>query len=147
MFKKRKKVDLNQTDTLIGQETTMEGQLRSQASVRIEGEIQGDIHCEGDCIIGESGHAQSNVRARNISIAGKVSGDVVAEGTLTILTTGTLLGDCQAATLVIEEGGLFNGRSQMQGKDASPSADHRLATETGKNKGEDTPPEKTKMAT
>lgn len=125
MFKK-KKTDLNQTDTLIGEETAMEGELRSQTSIRIEGKFTGNITCEGDCIIGENGHAESNVRARNISIAGEVRGHMKAQETLTILSTGVLIGDCQAAKLIIEEGGLFNGKSSMTGgseaKEASAPA-------------------------
>lgn len=122
MLKARKKTDLNQTDTLIGQETSMEGQLRSKASTRIDGRIKGDIECEGDCIVGERGHAESNVRARHISIAGKVIGDVFTEGTLTILSTGSLHGNCEAATLIIEEGGVFNGTSSMSKNESQSDA-------------------------
>lgn len=116
MFKK-KKPNPNQTDTLVGQETVLEGVLRSESSIRIEGQIKGDIECAGDCIIGERGDVQSNIRARNISIAGRVSGDMIAEGTLTILSTGALHGDCRVSTLIIEEGGIFNGRSVMDDED------------------------------
>ncbi|OJF16684.1 MAG: hypothetical protein A6D91_11245, partial [Bacillaceae bacterium G1] len=110
---KSKKPPLEHTDTLIGKDSVMEGKIRSQAGIRIEGQMKGDIDCEGDCIIGESSVAESNIRARNVSIAGKVIGDVHASGTLSILSSGTLIGNCRVKMLVIEEGGIFHGQSHM----------------------------------
>lgn len=120
MLKPAKKPPLDQTDTLIGKESAFEGHIRSQSSIRIEGQMKGDIHCEGDCIIGESGVVESNIHARNVSIAGKVNGDVHASGTLSILSTGTLIGNCHVKTLIIEEGGIFHGHSHMMGHADSP---------------------------
>lgn len=132
MFKKKNRKETpnpDQTDTLVGQETVMEGVLRSQSSIRIEGQFKGDIQCEGDCVIGEKGSAETSIHARNISIAGKVTGNMYADGTLTILSTGTLLGDCHATTLIIEEGGTFNGRSAMNDNNEAISVDSERATD------------------
>jgi len=113
LLKTGKKTPLEQTDTLIGTDSIFEGTIRSQASVRIEGQMKGNIYCEGDCIIGESGVVESNIHARNVSIAGKVHGEIHASGTLSILSTGTLIGNCHTPTLIIEEGGTFHGQSHM----------------------------------
>jgi len=49
MFKnKKKKIDPNMTDTLIGEGTTFEGKISSQAGIRVEGQMIGNIECEGD---------------------------------------------------------------------------------------------------
>lgn len=114
--KKTVKIDPAATDTLIGQSTVFEGRIKSEASLRIEGQIIGDIECIGDVTIGEMGFAKSNITAREIIIAGKVQGNVVAKGTLNITSSGQLTGNATTKSLVISEGGIFQGSSKMDSK-------------------------------
>ncbi|WP_199624456.1 bactofilin family protein [Paenibacillus alkalitolerans] len=115
MFK-GKRIDVSATDTLIGEGSVFEGKVKSEASIRIEGRLIGDIECEGDVTIGEAGNAKSNITARNVVIAGVVHGSVTTKGTLTITATGQLYGNTTAQTLVIAEGAVFQGTSKMEGK-------------------------------
>ncbi len=112
--KKKSKINPNTTDTLIGEGSTFEGRIRSEASLRIEGTIVGDIECVGDVTIGEHGHAKSNIIARNVTIAGMVHGNVSTKGLLTITATGQLFGNTLSHSLIIAEGGMFQGQSKMQ---------------------------------
>ncbi|TFE25817.1 bactofilin family protein [Cohnella luojiensis] len=119
MFKKKKsKIDPNMTDTLIGEGTSFEGKIKSEGGIRVEGEMVGDIECAGDITIGEHGVSRSNIKARNVIVAGKVIGNVAASGKLTIKATGKLHGNLSALELSIESGGLFQGSSRMDMKDA-----------------------------
>lgn len=124
MFKKKKtKFDPNMTDTLIGEGTTFEGKIKSEAGIRVEGQMVGDIDCAGDITIGENGVARSNIKARDVVIAGQVIGNVAASAKLTIKATGQLHGNLSAHELSIESGGIFQGTSKM---DASvPAADEK----------------------
>lgn len=121
MFKAKKNLmNPNTTDTLIGEGTTFEGRIKSEASIRIEGGITGDIECAGDVIIGERGVVKSNISARDVILAGNVNGNVITSGKLTITSTGSLQGNISAASFIIEEGGLFQGNSKME--TAQPAA-------------------------
>ncbi|MHA6480706.1 bactofilin family protein [Paenibacillus sp. strain BS8-2] len=116
MFKNKAgagKINPDTTDTLIGESTIFEGNIRTEASIRIEGSIIGDIVSSGDVIIGENGVANSNVNARDLVLAGQLNGDVAVRGKLTISSTGVLNGNITAASLIIESGGVFNGSSTM----------------------------------
>lgn len=124
MFKSRKtKIDPNSTDTLIGEGTHFEGKIRSEAGIRIEGHLTGDITCSGDVTIGENGKADSHISARHVIIAGQVTGNVTATGTLTIKATGKLLGNLTAKELSIESGGVFQGNSKMEGSSQEQPAE------------------------
>lgn len=115
MFKSKKNLmNPNTTDTLIGEGTTFEGRIKSEASIRIEGGITGDIECAGDVIIGERGVVRSNVSARDVILAGNVHGNIITKGKLTITSTGSLQGNISAASFIIEEGGQFQGNSKME---------------------------------
>lgn len=124
MFKK-KKIDVSKTDTLIGEGTTFEGKIVSQASIRIEGRVIGDIVCDGDLTVGEKAVVHSNMSARNITIAGEVHGDVKAIHKLSITATGKLYGNTSSAAITIDAGGIFTGTSQMTTDDSAAKADKR----------------------
>lgn len=116
MFKNKQtsvKINPDQTDTLIGEGTIFEGRIKSEASIRIEGSIIGDIESTGDVIIGENGIANSNISARDLVLAGQLNGDLEARGKLTICSTGVLNGNISAQSFIIEPGGVFNGTSKM----------------------------------
>jgi cytoskeletal protein CcmA (bactofilin family) len=121
--KKKTKINPNTTDTLIGEGSTFEGRIRSEASLRVEGNIIGDIECVGDVTVGENGQAKSNIIARNVTIAGMVQGNISTRGLLTITSTGQLLGNTISHSLIIAEGGVFQGQSKMQQEAKSNSPD------------------------
>ncbi len=119
---KKKTIDAKTTDTLIGEGTVCEGKMISEASLRIEGQMNGDIECAGDITIGEKAVVQSNIQARDIILAGKVKGNVNTMGKLIITGTGVLVGNIDVHSFVIEEGGVFQGMSIMS---TVPAADRQ----------------------
>lgn len=115
MFKgKKQSVNPDTMDTLIGEGTVFEGKITSAAGVRIEGQLTGDILCEGDVTIGEKANVKSYISSRDITIAGIVHGNVKAKGKVTITSKGELFGNVSAPSFIIEEGGVFQGHSKMK---------------------------------
>lgn len=112
MLRRNKK--LRQIDTLIGQGTTIEGRVICQSSMRIDGKFQGEIEAVGNVVIGEHGIAESNIHAREVTIAGKVIGDVTTKGHLMIMSSGQLHGNYTGPSIVIHEGAVFNGESKIE---------------------------------
>lgn len=115
MFEKRKKKYYigGSPDSIIGANTLCEGKLMSDTSIRIEGQIQGEIDCAEDVTIGEGGIAQARIQARDVIIAGKVKGDINAKGKIIVTPTGELTGNVQVRAIIIEDGGIFNGNCIM----------------------------------
>jgi cytoskeletal protein CcmA (bactofilin family) len=129
MFKGKKHGrGLHTTDTLIGEGTLFEGKIKSEASIRIEGQITGDVDCAGDVTIGEHGIVKSNVMARNVILAGTVNGNIICKDKLTIHSTGKLYGNTTAQSLIIAEGGTFQGMSKMDtgGDSTNPEKQEQL---------------------
>ncbi|KRF39182.1 bactofilin family protein [Paenibacillus sp. Soil787] len=110
---KTKRIDAKTTDTLIGGSTICEGKIMSEASLRIEGQMNGDIECAGDITIGENAVVQSNIQARDVIVAGKVKGNVHTKGKLIVTSSGVLVGNIDVRSFIIEEGGIFQGSSAM----------------------------------
>ncbi|WP_239618522.1 bactofilin family protein [Cohnella mopanensis] len=134
MFKNKKsKIDPNMTDTLIGEGTSFEGKIKSEAGIRVEGHMTGDIDCAGDITIGENGIARSDIKARNVIVAGQVIGNVAASGKLTIKASGQLHGNLSALELSIESGGIFQGTSRMDAKDAPVIPEEKIVAREPEN--------------
>ncbi|MCP8617188.1 bactofilin family protein [Salirhabdus salicampi] len=100
-------------DTVIGAGTVVEGNVKTEASLRIEGKVLGEIHCDGDLVVGTGGIVEANIDGRNITVSGTVCGDVNASGTIHIEAKGQLKGNAKMKAFVIDEGGIFEGESKM----------------------------------
>lgn len=111
---KLKEMKAQTTDTLIGAGTTVEGKLHSNASLRIDGSVRGDITCKGDLYIGENAVLHSDVQAANIYHAGKIYGTVTTTGTLYVSKSGKIYGDLDVAKIQIAEGAVFEGTIIMR---------------------------------
>lgn len=115
-------IAMEKIDTIIGKETEFKGVLNSSGVLRIDGKVEGEIHHKGDLIVGETGTVVATViHARHISIAGQVKGNVEAEGKLELVTTGRLYGDIKVAGLIIGEGAVFRGNSEMKTGEEKPA--------------------------
>ena len=72
--------ELDKVGTILGPESHFEGNLKAPNSVRIDGELIGDIVTPGDVYIGEGASCTGNVTARNLYHCGYLKGDVMADG-------------------------------------------------------------------
>ncbi len=86
------------------------GKLRSKGTVRIDGRVRGEIHCDQGVIIGESGRVHSSIDAETVLIAGQVEGNIVARHKITLSSTARVKGDLSTPGIVIEEGAKLRGR-------------------------------------
>jgi cytoskeletal protein CcmA (bactofilin family) len=135
-----KKLNPKSTDTLVGEGTLFDGKMISEASLRIEGQINGDIECAGDITIGQNAIVQSNMIARDIIIAGRVKGDVHTKGKLIVMNTGILIGNIDVRSFIIQEGGVFQGSSSMNAAtQTDKSASNVIEAKSRKNQMNEQP--------
>ncbi len=104
--------DLN---TLIGKGSLFEGNLTVQHSLRIDGKVVGNIKSNDSIIIGKEGEVEGEIYVKNAIVGGKIKGKIVATGKVTLESTSEFIGELKAAKLVIDEGAVFDGTSQMKG--------------------------------
>jgi cytoskeletal protein CcmA (bactofilin family) len=112
MFNNKEK-DINRIETLIGEQCSIIGSLNGNGLVKIDGSIDGDLFCEDDVILGESGHIKGNMVCNNAYIHGIIHGNVSCKNTLTIENCGKVNGDILVKKLVISEGGILDGKCTM----------------------------------
>ncbi len=101
-------------DTIIGPNASLRGSYNSKHSIRIDGEIYGNVTCEDGVIVGDKGMVRGNLMAKSVLIGGKVKGNITAYQRLEIQSTAQVEGDLPAPVLILEEGALFEGSCQME---------------------------------
>ena len=112
MFNDKEK-NLNKIETLIGEKCTVTGSISGEGLIKIDGLVEGDILWQAEVILGATSCCRSNISCKDAFINGKVDGNVICENTLTIEANGRITGDITVKSLIIKEGGTFDGKCTM----------------------------------
>ena len=110
------------SSTVIATGVTMSGTLRGEGVIQVEGIVEGEIDLKGAVIVTPTGHIKGPVAADTVHIAGCIMGDVMARDHMRLEKTGSLEGDVTTVSLVVEDGGHLNGRSNMLKGEKAPGA-------------------------
>ncbi len=97
----------------------IEGRMYSDGNLRLDGVMNGDILVNGNFTIGETAEIKGEIKAQNITLSGKVEGSVSADQKVILETGSRLKGDLKTKILVIEEGAVFDGKSEMSNENAA----------------------------
>lgn len=103
----------NGSNNIIGEGSTLTGNLNSSGNIRLEGKVKGDITSSSKVACGETSIVDGNVTADNAEIAGKVTGKVTVKDLLILKSSAKIQGDISTNNLVIESGASFNGACAM----------------------------------
>jgi len=112
-MKKKDNLFVNGDGTVIAKGTVVDGNVKTTAATRVDGQVNGDIVSEGIVIVGECGVVNGAITAAEVRIAGKVTGNVSVSGKIDIMAKGYLLGDIKTSSLNIDEDALFQGKCTM----------------------------------
>jgi cytoskeletal protein CcmA (bactofilin family) len=108
-------------DTIIGQGVKLQGNLTNQGAIQINGSVEGEIRSESMILIGQSAKVKGPLIAKIVEIMGEIEGTVTAEEKIEIQPKGRLLGDATTNNLIIKQGAIFIGRSEMPKNSAQNS--------------------------
>lgn len=99
--------------SVIAQDTRWDGTVQSSGSIHVHGNVQGEIHAEGDVFIAEGASVTAAVRSGGVTVAGRLEGTVVCSGRFEVMPTGYVSADVTAPRLVVHEGAVVVGKLSM----------------------------------
>jgi cytoskeletal protein CcmA (bactofilin family) len=112
----------------LGQGSRIEGKLTFEGSVRIDGQIEGEISSQDTVMIGEGAVVNAQIQATTIVILGRVQGDITARKRVELRSPAKLIGNINTPSLVIHEGVVFEGHCSMgAGESRSEKPDKKVA--------------------
>lgn len=112
---KKQKQDFSKEQNKISQGTYLKGDITSEGSFRIEGELEGNLDLKGKVVIGQTGHIRGEVVCENADIEGKFTGKLKVTSCLNLKNTANISGEVITDQLVVESGAVFNATCQMSG--------------------------------
>ena len=102
----------------LGKGSRVTGKLVFEGTVRLEGQVEGEITAQDTLVIGETAVIKARVTGTSVIVHGTVMGDVTARKRLEIQAPGKVYGNISVPSLVIHEGVVFEGHCTMSGADA-----------------------------
>ena len=117
---------------VIGRSIQINGDLRGDEDLRIEGDVSGTVELKNSALtIGKEGKVKADVYAKSIAVDGETKGDLYATERVSVHVNARVQGNIIAPTVSIEEGAHFKGSIEMDpaavekalGKTASSSVD------------------------
>jgi cytoskeletal protein CcmA (bactofilin family) len=101
------------TQSVIAADVEITGAIKSAGSVRIDGKLEGELHCDGDAVIGKDAKIKGNLNVNSVSIEGAIQGNVTAKDRIEMKSSARVTGDIKSKRLSVEDGVTFVGRSEV----------------------------------
>lgn len=106
---------------VVGAKTTIKGEISGDEDILVEGAVEGQVRISRDLRVAASGSVRATIEAQSVIVSGEVLGDCTAAVRVDIQATGKLTGNIRAPKIVIAEGAVFRGNSDMSpGKGERP---------------------------
>jgi cytoskeletal protein CcmA (bactofilin family) len=113
MFTRDDERTVDAVNTIIGEGTSVKGDVTVEGSIQVDGEFVGAVDATDTLVVGETGKVDGDASVANAVIGGRMYGNVFASGKIELKRGSQLLGDIKTRGLVIEDGVVFQGNCQM----------------------------------
>jgi cytoskeletal protein CcmA (bactofilin family) len=96
--------------------TSIEGEIRCESNIRIDGSFIGNLSTKGRLVIGPAGRLEGTISCQNAEIEGLVKGKINVQQLLSLKGSAKVEGDIFTDKLSIEPGASFTGACNMGAK-------------------------------
>lgn len=110
MFNKGKTIT-EEFNGFLAHGTSLTGNLTFSGKLHLDGDFRGTISTDDVLIIGEKATIEADIKAGEVQISGKVFGNIECIRRVEISESGHVRGDIRTPKFVINEGGVFEGKS------------------------------------
>ncbi|MFG0316203.1 MAG: polymer-forming cytoskeletal protein [Planctomycetota bacterium JB042] len=105
------------TETVIGADTVIKGDMTVESRARILGRFEGTIRAKGEIQVADKAQCSASVEAGVVHVDGALEGNITAAEKAALNATARVKGDLVAPKLVVTEGAAFQGHVSV-GPDA-----------------------------
>ncbi len=100
-------------NAFVGKGVSFKGVISYNGTVRIDGNLDGEIHTEGVLLVGEDAVLTAKITAGTVVCKGKITGDISAREKVKLRAPAVVNAGVKAPLLAMEEGVVFNGTLEM----------------------------------
>lgn len=106
-------VSMEQGINRIVEGTVVEGAIRSEGSIRIDGRFVGDIRTEGRLVIGSTGSVEGTVECADCETEGRILGHIRVTGLFSLKASAEVEGEVRYGRLSVEAGARVEGLCKL----------------------------------
>jgi cytoskeletal protein CcmA (bactofilin family) len=121
------------TASIIASNTHWNGTMRSEGSIRVHGQADGELYSATDLFVAEGAEVDASLYAESVVVAGLVRGKIEARTRLEVLPQGEVTGDVRAPKLVVHEGASISGQLKMDVSDSRSTYSRETKPSSSKN--------------
>jgi cytoskeletal protein CcmA (bactofilin family) len=100
--------------TVIGEHMAIEGTIRADEDIIIEGTLKGSIVVKSHQLtIGQKGRIEADIEAASVVIAGRITGNVAASDKVRITRTADFCGQIKAKSIAVEDGAFLKASIEL----------------------------------
>jgi len=96
--------------------TSIEGEIRCESNIRIDGSFKGNLTTKGRLVIGPAGLIDGTISCQNAEVEGVLKGKIQVQQLLSLKGSARVEGDIITDKLSVEPGSSFSGNCTMGGK-------------------------------
>ncbi|MCC7507071.1 MAG: polymer-forming cytoskeletal protein [Saprospiraceae bacterium] len=94
--------------------TVVEGSVRCDSDLRVDGTIKGKLICKAKVIIGPTGTVEGEIQCQNAVIEGRFKGILSVSELLNVRETAEVDGEITTNKLLVQSGARFNVACKME---------------------------------
>ncbi len=106
---------------IIGNGTTIKGDINASGDMRIDGTLIGSINSKGKVVIGVTGVVEGEIVCQSADFSGTIKAKVTVSELLAMKSSAVLIGEISTDKLSIEPGAKFTGTCKMTGVVLKPA--------------------------
>lgn len=107
-------------DTLISPQCTIEGDVHTKNSIKIDGQVQGNVQASGQVVVGDAGVIKGDVRCNDLLAYGTLEGNVYVKR-IQLKPSAVILGNIETEVLEVESGARYQGNVVMKTETPMPA--------------------------
>lgn len=114
---------------VLASDVDIKGTIKFDTELIFDGKLEGEIFSEdGTLTLGKNADVHGELKTKSVVVYGSVKGNISVLERAELKSTSQLTGDLKAMRIVIEEGAIFVGKSEVTPKSSAErsgiSADH-----------------------
>ena len=112
-LKNNSESDSKKIETYVGLSVKIEGHLKSEGDIFINGDVKGGVTTKKNITIGNQAKINGNISGQKIIINGTILGNIKCQDRLELGETSKIIGDIETKALSVAEGALIQGQVKM----------------------------------
>ncbi|GAB4168868.1 MAG: hypothetical protein Fur0032_07230 [Terrimicrobiaceae bacterium] len=99
---------------VLASDVDVKGTIRFENELIFDGKIDGEIVSDaGSLTIGKNANVKGEIRTKSVVVHGNVTGNITVGERCELKASSQLTGDLSAQRIIIEEGAMFVGKSEV----------------------------------